>query len=114
MLCNKSAIRNPNPVVVLESELMYNHSFSVSDNVMSDEFLVPIGKAKIMRKGKHLTIATFSRMVQLALDAAELLHKEGIEVEVINLRTIRPLDRETIIESVKKTHHLMVVEEGWP
>ena len=110
----KSAVRDPNPVVFLENELMYSHSFSVDSEVMQDDFLIPIGKAKIMRSGKHITIVAFSRSVKLSLDAADILQKEGIECEVINLRSIRPLDRETIINSVRKTSRLIIVEDGWP
>eukprot|EP00455_Lapot_gusevi_P029854 TRINITY_DN31_c0_g1_i2.p2 TRINITY_DN31_c0_g1~~TRINITY_DN31_c0_g1_i2.p2 ORF type:complete len:296 (-),score=140.00 TRINITY_DN31_c0_g1_i2:184-1002(-) len=110
----KAAIRDPNPVVFLENELMYGQAFTVPDSVMDKDFVLPIGKAKIMREGQHATIVTFSRMVGVALQAAEELAKEGISAEVINLRSIRPLDRDTIIKSVKKTNHLVTVEEGWP
>jgi pyruvate dehydrogenase E1 component beta subunit len=81
---------------------------------MSKDFVLPIGKANIEKKGKDITIATFSKQVGFALKAAQILLNEGIDVEVINLRTLRPLDTETIINSVKKTHHLITVEEGWP
>ncbi len=107
----KAAIRDPNPVVVLEHELMYGQSFDVP---ASDEFVLPIGKAKIEREGHDVTITAFSIMVGKALEAAERLAEEGISAEVINLRTIRPLDRHTIIESVKKTNRIVSVEEGWP
>ena len=110
----KSAIRDPNPVVFLEHELMYGTSFPMSAEAMSDEFVLPIGKAKIEKEGVHCTLVAFSRMVQVALDAAEELQKQGVNVEVINLRTIRPLDMATICESVKKTSHLVTIEEGWP
>jgi len=110
----KSAIRDENPVVVLENELLYGTSFPVSEEVLSPDFLVPIGKAKIERVGKDVTIVTFSKSVGTSLEVAKNLEKEGISVEVINLRTLRPLDRDTIIESVKKTNHLVTVEEGWP
>jgi pyruvate dehydrogenase E1 component beta subunit len=106
----KSAIRDPNPVIFLEHELMYGHSFEIPAD---EDFIVPIGKARIMREGKDVTIVAFSRMVGHALDAAEKLAEEGIEAEVINLRSLRPLDTETIIESVKKTNRLLSVEEGW-
>lgn len=109
-----AAVRDPNPVVFLENEVMYNVKFEVSDAVMSPDFMIPIGKAKIMRAGEHVTIVAFARMVHLALQAAEELAKEGISAEVINLRTIKPLDRETIINSLKKTNHIVSVEEGWP
>ena len=107
----KAAIRDPNPVVVLENEMLYGQSFEVPTD---PDFVVPIGKAKIERQGSHVTITAFSRMVGLALEAAETLAGEGIEAEVINLRTLRPLDVETIVASVKKTNRLVSVEEGWP
>ena len=107
----KAAIRDPNPVVFLENELMYGVTFDVP---ASDEFVLPIGKAKIERAGADVTITAFSRMVGVALKAAELLEAEGISAEVINLRTIRPLDVETIVSSVKKTNRIVSVEEGWP
>jgi len=107
----KAAIRDPNPVVFLENELLYGHAFEVPTD---PDFVVPIGKAKIVRAGGSVTICTFSRMVGVALEAAEILAGEGIEAEVIDLRTIRPLDTETIIASVKKTNRLVSVEEGWP
>ncbi len=107
----KSAIRDPNPVVCLEHELMYGSSFDVPDD---PDFTVPIGKAKIMREGSDVTITAFSRMVGFALQAADALAEQGIQAEVINLRTIRPLDTETIVNSVKKTNRLVSVEESWP
>jgi pyruvate dehydrogenase E1 component beta subunit len=107
----KAAIRDPNPVVVLENELLYGQSFDVPDD---PDFILPIGKAKIERAGSHVTITAYSRMVQIALDAAEILKGEGIEAEVINLRTIRPLDVATIVASVQKTNRIVSVEEGWP
>jgi len=107
----KAAIRDPNPVVFLENELLYGHAFEVPTD---PDFVVPIGKAKIVREGGSVTICTFSRMVGVALEAAEVLAGEGIEAEVIDLRTIRPLDTETIVNSVKKTNRLVSVEEGWP
>lgn len=107
----KAAIRDPNPVIVLENEMMYGQNFEVPDDL---DFTVPIGLAKIERAGASVTITAFSRMVGLALEAAEALAKEGIEAEVINLRSLRPLDTATIIESVKKTNRLVTVEEGWP
>ncbi|KJE96886.1 pyruvate dehydrogenase beta [Capsaspora owczarzaki ATCC 30864] len=110
----KAAIRDPNPVVVLEHELMYGVSFDVSDEAMSHDFTIPFGKAKIEREGKHVTVVGFSKVVGTALEAAADLAKEGIEVEVINLRSIRPLDTETIIKSIKKTNHLVTIEGGWP
>ncbi|MBI3446092.1 MAG: pyruvate dehydrogenase complex E1 component subunit beta [Magnetospirillum sp.] len=107
----KAAIRDPNPVVFLENELLYGQSFDVPDD---PDFVIPIGKAKIERPGTHVTITAYSRMVQLALDAAEVLKAEGIEAEIINLRTIRPLDTATIVASVKKTNRIISLEEGWP
>ena len=110
----KAAIRDPNPVVVLENELLYGTEFEMSEEAQGADFTVPIGKAKVEKEGSDVTIVTFSRMVGYALDAAALLSEQGIDAEVINLRSIRPLDRETILESVKKTNRVMTVEEGWP
>ncbi len=107
----KSAIRDPNPVIFLENEILYGQSFDVPQ---VEDWVVPIGKAKVVRPGKDVTIAAFSIEVGHALAAAETLAAEGIEAEVIDLRTIRPLDTETIVESVKKTNRLVSVEEGWP
>lgn len=107
----KSAIRDPDPVIVLENELMYGAKF---DTCIDDDFYVPIGEAKIERPGKDLTIVSFSRALGLCLNAADELSKEGLDSEVINLRTIRPLDKKTILMSLKKTNRLIVVEEGWP
>jgi pyruvate dehydrogenase E1 component beta subunit len=107
----KSAIRDPNPVIFLEHELLYGQTFPVPTNA---DYTVPIGKAKIVRPGRDLTITAFSRPVSFALAAAEALAKEGIEAEVIDLRSLRPLDTETIVESVKRTNRLVTVEEGWP
>ncbi|TRZ01600.1 hypothetical protein DNTS_022959 [Danionella cerebrum] len=110
----KAAIRDDNPVVVLENELMYGVPFELSEEAQSKDFVVPIGKAKIERQGNHITLVSHSRMVGLCLDAAAVLAKEGIECEVINMRTIRPLDSDTIEASVMKTNHLVTVEGGWP
>ena len=107
----KSAIRDPNPVIFLEHELVYGESFAVPQD---PEFLVPIGKARIARAGEHVTIVAFSRMVKLALQAAEELAKAGVSAEVIDLRSLRPLDVETVVASVKKTNRIVSVEEGWP
>jgi pyruvate dehydrogenase E1 component beta subunit len=107
----KAAIRDPNPVIVLENELMYGQTFDVPEG---DDFVLPIGRAKIERKGSHVTITAFSKMVKTALDAAEALATLGIEAEVINLRSIRPLDVDTIVGSVKKTNRIVSLEEGWP
>jgi pyruvate dehydrogenase E1 component beta subunit len=107
----KSAIRNPNPVVFLENEILYGQSFPVPK---ADDWVVPIGKAKVVRPGKDVTITAFSIMVGKALAAAEELAKEGIEAEVIDLRTLRPLDIATIVASVRKTNRIVSCEEGWP
>ncbi len=107
----KAAIRDPNPIVVLENEIMYGQSFEVPTD---EDYVIPIGRAKIEREGKDVTIVAYSIMVGKALKAAEQLAEEGIDAEVINLRTIRPLDRHTIIESVKKTNRIVCVEEDWP
>ena len=106
----KAAIRDPDPVVFLENEMLYGLEFDVPDDV---DFVLPIGKARVRREGKDVTITAHSRMVGLALQAAEQLAGEGIEAEVIDLRTLRPLDHETIVESVKKTNRIVSVEEGW-
>ena len=110
----KAAIRDPDPVVFLENEMMYGREFEVEESALSPDYVLPLGKAKIMRAGSDVTIVCFSRMVGISLDAAELLAKQGLQAEVINLRSIRPLDRATIIESVKKTNRLITVEDGWP
>jgi pyruvate dehydrogenase E1 component beta subunit len=107
----KSAIRDPNPVVFLEHELVYGESFEVPTD---PEFIVPIGKARVAREGDRVTITAFSRMVKLALQAAEELAKDGISAEVIDLRSLRPFDAATVAASVKKTNRLVSVEEGWP
>ena len=106
----KAAIRDPNPVVFLEHEMLYGTEFDVPEG---DDYVLPIGKAKIRREGKDVTITAHARMVGFALQAAEKLAEEGIEAEVIDLRTLRPLDHETIVESVKKTSRLVSAEEGW-
>ena len=105
----KSAIRDPNPVVFLENEILYGRTFDVPVG----EHVVPIGKAKIVRPGKDVTIAAFSISVAHALAAAEIVAKDGIDVEVIDLRSLRPLDSETLVQSVKRTGRLITVEEGW-
>ncbi len=107
----KSAIRDPNPVIFLEHELVYGESFAVPQD---PEFLVPIGKARTARAGDQVTIVAFSRMVKLALLAAEELEKAGISAEVIDLRSLRPLDVAAVAASVKKTNRIVAVEEGWP
>jgi pyruvate dehydrogenase E1 component beta subunit len=110
----QSAIRDPNPVVFLENEMLYGIAFPMSPEAMSDEFLLPIGKAKVEREGSDVTIVAHSKMVTHSLEAADQLAKEGIKAEVINLRSIRPLDIDTIKSSVKKTNRLVIVEGGFP
>lgn len=110
----KASIRDPDPVVFLENEMVYGVSYPVSDQVLDKEFVLPIGKAKVQRPGKHVTIVAHSRPVEAALAAANELAGVGIEAEVINLRSVRPLDVETIFKSVQKTNHLVSVEGGWP
>ena len=106
----KAAIRDPNPIVFLEHEMMYGLEFDVPE---VEDYVLPIGKAKVRREGKDVTITAHSRMVGFALQAAEKLAEEGIECEVVDLRTLRPLDTDTIVESVKKTSRLVSAEEGW-
>ena len=110
----KSAIRDDNPVVVLENEIMYNVEFDMSAEALSPDFTIPIGQAKVEREGSHVTITGHSRTVGLALEAAQELEKYGVSAEVVNLRTIRPLDVEAIARSVMKTHYLVTVEGSWP
>ena len=130
----KAAVRDDNPVVLLENELLYGKDFDIDEAALDKDFVIPIGKAKIEKEGKKtglpwklrvyrfafvltgtdVTIATFSKNVVTSLEAADELAKQGISCEVINLRTLRPLDREAIIDSVMKTHHLVTVEGGWP
>jgi pyruvate dehydrogenase E1 component beta subunit len=107
----RAAIRDPNPVIFLENEILYGHAFECP---VSEDFVLPIGKAKIERQGKDVTLLAFSRMVDVALEAAEALQQQGVSAEVINLRTIRPLDVDCIVGSVKKTNRVVSVEEGWP
>ncbi|WP_237217668.1 pyruvate dehydrogenase complex E1 component subunit beta, partial [Falsiroseomonas oryziterrae] len=107
----RAAIRDPNPVIFLENEILYGQTF---DCPTADDFVLPIGQAKIERPGTDVTIVSFSIMVGLAMQAAEALAAQGISAEVVNLRTIRPLDIATIVRSVKKTNRLVIVEEGWP
>ncbi|WP_397595219.1 pyruvate dehydrogenase complex E1 component subunit beta [Sphingorhabdus sp.] len=107
----KAAIRCEDPVVFLENELLYGRSFEVP---AADDYVLPIGKARIVREGRDVTIVSYSIGVGMALDAAEKLSAEGIDAEVIDLRTIRPLDSETVLASLAKTHRLVVAEEGWP
>ncbi len=107
----KAAIRDDDPVCMMESEILYGHKGMVPDG---DDHLVPIGKAAVRREGTDVTIVSFNKMVLEALSAAEELAKDGVSAEVIDLRTIRPLDHETIVRSVKKTNRLIVVDESWP
>jgi pyruvate dehydrogenase E1 component beta subunit len=106
----KAAIRDPNPVIFLENEILYGQSFPVPKG---DDFVVPIGKAKVVRQGKDVTIVSWSIGMTYALKAADELAKQGIEAEVVDLRTLKPMDSDTIVESVKKTGRLVTVEEGW-
>jgi pyruvate dehydrogenase E1 component beta subunit len=107
----KSAIRDPNPVIFLEHELVYGQSHPVPE---AEDWIVPIGKARVVKPGRDVTIVAFSRMVQLAMEAAEKMAGEGLDAEVIDLRSIRPFDAETVIASVRKTNRVVSVEEGWP
>ena len=107
----KAAIRSEDPVVFLENELVYGRSFDVPD---VDDYVLPIGKARIIREGRDVTIVSYSIGVGLALEAAETLAGEGIDAEVIDLRTLRPLDKDTVLKSLAKTNRLIVAEEGWP
>ena len=107
----KAAIRDPNPVIFLENEILYGHSSPVPK---LDDFVLPIGKARIVRAGNDVTIVAWSMGMSYALQAAEELAKDGIEAEVIDLRTLRPMDTDTIVASVKKTGRAVTVEEGWP
>jgi len=107
----KAAIRCPDPVVFLENELLYGHSFEVPK---LDDYVLPIGKARIVREGKDVTIVSYSIGVGVAMEAAARLAEEGVEAEVIDLRTLRPLDRETVLASLARTNRMVIVEEGWP
>src|SRR5258705_1040421 len=106
----KSAIRDDDPIIYMESEVMYGEKGEVPE----EEYLIPIGKAKIVKEGKDVTIVSFNKMMKIAIGAAQELEKENISAEVIDLRTIRPMDWHTILESVKKTNRLVIVEEQWP
>jgi len=110
----KAAIRDDNPVCHLENELMYGVTMDISDEALDPNFVIPIGKAKIEKEGNHVTIVAHSKAVGTALDAAQELDGIGINAEVVNLRSIRPLDEATIVQSVMKTNHLVAVEQGWP
>jgi len=107
----KAAIRDPNPVIFLENEIVYGRSFPVPK---LDDFVLPIGKAKVVRAGRDVTLVAHSISVGLILEAAEILAKEGIEAEIVDLRSLRPLDADTVIESVKRTNRVVTVEQGWP
>ena len=107
----KAAIRTDDPVVFLENELLYGHQFDVPQ---LDDYVLPIGKARVMRAGKDVTLVSYSIGVGLALQAAETLAGEGIDAEVIDLRTLRPLDKAAVLTSLAKTNRVVVVEEGWP
>ena len=106
----KSAIRDEDPICFMESEMLYGHKGEVPE----EEYLVPIGKAKVRKEGTDVTLVSYNKMILVALDAAEQLAKEGISAEVIDLRTIRPLDHQTLVDSVKKTNRMVVVDECWP
>jgi len=106
----KSAIRDDDPVIFMESEQMYGDKGEVPES----EYLIPLGVADVKREGKHVTIASFGKIIKVAYQAAEELAKDGIEAEIIDLRTVRPIDYETVINSVKKTNRLVILEEAWP
>jgi pyruvate dehydrogenase E1 component beta subunit len=107
----KAAIRDPNPVIFLENEILYGRSFPVPK---LDDFVLPIGKARVVREGRHVTLVSHSIGMHLILEAADVLAQEGIEAELIDLRTLRPLDTETVLDSVRKTNRIVTVEQGWP
>jgi pyruvate dehydrogenase E1 component beta subunit len=106
----KTAIRDDNPVLVMESETLY----AVKGEVPDGEHMVPLGKARVVRPGKDVTLAAYSRMTHVAVDAAEALDRDGISAEVLDLRSLRPLDEDALVASVERTHRLVVVHEGWP
>jgi len=110
----KAAIRDDNPVVFLENEILYSMTFDVTEEVLDKDFTIPIGECKVEREGTDVTLVSYSRGVHTCLQAAEELAAMGVSAEVINIRTLRPLDRKTIIDSVMKTNRLVTVEEGWP
>jgi len=110
----KAAIRDNNPVVFLENEILYGMSFPIEEEVKGEDFLLPIGECKVQRPGTEVTLVSYSKGVHTCMLAAEQLAAQGVECEVINIRTMRPLDRDTIIKSVMKTNRLVTVEEGWP
>ena len=106
----KAAIRDDNPVLLMESETLY----SVKGEVAEEDVVIELGRARVSREGKDLTLVSYSRMTHVAMEAAALLEKEGIEVEVVDLRSLRPLDEDALVRSVEKTHRCLVVHEGWP
>jgi pyruvate dehydrogenase E1 component beta subunit len=106
----KTAIRDENPVLVMESETLY----SIKGELPDDLDTIPMGVANVVRQGEHVTIVAYSRMTHLAIEAATQLEKEGVRAEVVDLRSLRPLDEDTIVHSVRKTHRCVVVHEGWP
>jgi pyruvate dehydrogenase E1 component subunit beta len=107
----KAAVRDPNPVLFIEHELLYNVKGEVPDEGV--EYTVPLNRGEVKREGQHVTIITFSRMLHVTLQAAEDLAKEGIQAEVIDLRSVRPIDIDLILDSVKKTNRVVIAEEGW-
>ena len=110
----KAAIRDDNPVVFLENEILYGMQFDVTPDVLDKDFTLPIGECKVEREGSDVTLVSYSKGVHTCLEAADALAASGVSAEVINIRTLRPLDRQTIINSVVKTNRLVTVEEGWP
>src|SRR5690606_38024598 len=106
----KTCIRDNDPVIFMESELMYGDK----GNVPQEEYLIPIGKANVVKEGNDVTIVSFGKILKVAMDAAGELAKDGISAEVIDLRTVRPIDYDAVVNSVKKTNRLVVVEEAWP
>jgi pyruvate dehydrogenase E1 component beta subunit len=110
----KAAIRDPNPVMILEHELMYGVKFPMTDEEQSADYVIEIGSSKLEKEGTDVTVISFSKTVGLALEAAEVMKEKGVSVEVINLLTLRPLDRNAIINSVKKTGRIVSLEQGWP
>ena len=106
----KSAIRDDDPVLIMESEKMYGDKGDIPEG----EYLIPIGKADVKRKGDHVTLVSFGKVIKVVHEAAEVLHKEGISCEIIDLRSVRPIDYDTVVESVKKTNRCVVIEESWP
>jgi len=115
----KACIRNPNPCVMLEGETVYNLAFEYDEKeyeriFMNKDFVLPFGRAKILREGKDITLVSYGKPLDTTMRAVPELLKLGISPEVINLRSLRPLDRKTIVDSVKKTHHIVTIEDGFP